>query len=387
MAHTELRSTRLRRIVVERQASTVQSHNSRIASEPLLPLRIAQIAPLYESVPPKFYGGTERVVSYLTEELVRQGHEVTLFASGDSVTRAKLVPCSPRSLRLDDRCVDQMAHHVLALEHVMQRADTFDVLHFHADYFHYPLSRRASFVHVTTLHGRLDTEDLKPLYREFREIPLVSISNAQRKPLPFANWTGTVHHGLPHELYPFREAQGEYLAFLGRFSPEKRADRAIEIARRAGVPLKIAAKIDPADRRYFDEVIAPLLDDPIVECIGEIGEDAKAEFLGNARALLFPIDWPEPFGLVMIEAMACGTPVIAYPHGSVPEIIEDERTGFLVRTIDEAVDAVERIPELSRARCRDAFEERFTATRMAEDYIRLYEHRMCGSMKVPETAA
>ncbi len=350
-------------------------------------MRIAQIAPLYESVPPKYYGGTERVVSYLTEELVRQGHDVTLFASGDSLTSAQLVPCCPRSLRLDQNCVDQMAHHVLALEHVMQKADDFDVLHFHADYFHYPLSRRAGYVHVTTLHGRLDTPDLEPLYREFRDMPLVSISDAQRKPLPWANWTGTVHHGLPSQLYPFCSPPGDYLAFIGRFSPEKRVDRAIEIARRAQVPLKIAAKVDPADRRYFDEKIAPLLDDPLVECIGEIGEDAKADFLGNARALLFPIDWPEPFGLVMIEAMACGTPVIAYPHGSVPEIIDDGRTGFLVCSIDEGVRAVERIPELSRACCRETFEDRFTATRMADDYLRLYEHLCEGSMRVPEIAA
>jgi glycosyltransferase involved in cell wall biosynthesis len=350
-------------------------------------MRIAQIAPLYESVPPKYYGGTERVVSYLTEELVAQGHDVTLFASGDSITSAHLVPCCSRSLRLDPDCVDQMAHHVLALEQVMQCADEFDVLHFHADYFHYPLSRRAAYVDVTTLHGRLDIPDLAPLYREFCDVPLVSISDSQRKPLPWANWTATVHHGLPCDLYAYSPSAGEYLAFLGRISPEKRVDRAIEIARRAGIPLRVAAKIDSADRRYFDEKVAPLLDDPIVECIGEIGEDAKAEFLGNALALLFPIDWPEPFGLVMIEAMACGTPVIAYPHGSVPEIVEHGRTGFVVGTIEEAVDAVECISEIRRVDCREAFEERFTAARMARDYLRLYERLIGGSMTAAETAA
>jgi glycosyltransferase involved in cell wall biosynthesis len=374
---------------VEAECTGVQSRNARIRCEQMGAMRIAQIAPLYESVPPKYYGGTERVVSYLTEELVRKGHDVTLFASGDSVTAAHLVPCCPRSLRLDENCVDQMAHHVLALEHVVQRAHEFDVVHFHVDYLHYPLSRRASYVHLTTLHGRLDTRDLEPLYREFRDMPLVSISDAQRKPLEWANWQATVHHGLPPELYPYRDAPGEYLAFLGRFSPEKRADRAIEIARRCQVPLKIAAKVDPADRRYFDEVVRPLLDDPMVECIGEIGEDAKADFLGHARALVFPIDWPEPFGLVMIEAMACGTPVIAFPQGSVPEILEDGRTGFVVGTIDEAVAAVHRLPELSRRGCREAFEERFTVSRMAEGYVRLYERLTARTRAMParESAA
>ena len=350
-------------------------------------MRIAQIAPLYESVPPKYYGGTERVVSYLVEELVAEGHDVTLFASGDSVTRARLVPVCPRSLRLDDQCVDQMAHLVLGLERVMQLAHEFDVLHFHADYFHYPLSRRAAYPHVTTLHGRLDTPDLEPLYREFADVPLVSISDAQRKPLPWANWTATVHHGLPPDLYPWHAEPGGYLAFLGRFSPEKRVDRAIEIAKLAGMPIKVAAKIDAADRHYFDTVVAPLLDDPIVECVGEIGEDAKADFLGNAVALLFPIDWPEPFGLVMIEAMACGTPVIAYPHGSVPEIIEEGRTGFVVSSIEDGARAVERCRAIDRRVCREVFENRFTVSRMAADYVRLYEQIANRNIQVPETAA
>jgi len=350
-------------------------------------MRIAQVAPLYESVPPRLYGGTERVVSYLTEELVRLGHDVTLFASGDSRTSATLVPCCPRALRLDSSCVDQLAHHVLALERVLQRADEFDVVHFHADYLHYSLSRRSSYVHVTTLHGRLDIDDLKPLYRESRDVPLVSISDAQRRPLAWANWQATVYHGLPADLYPFDARGGDYLAFLGRVSPEKRVDRAIEIARRAGVRLRIAAKVDPADQRYFDEVVRPLLVDRNVEWVGEIGVDAKAEFLGGARALLFPIDWPEPFGLVMIESISCGTPVIAYPHGSVPEILEEGRTGFVVRTIDEAVAAVERLGDVSRAGCREAFESRFTASRMATDYLHLYRRLVHTGMATAETAA
>ncbi len=286
-------------------------------------MRIAQVAPLYESVPPKYYGGTERIVSYLTEELVRQGHDVTLFASGDSVTAAQLVPACPSSLRLDRSCEDQLAHHVLMLEHVVQRAAEFDVLHFHVDYLHFPFSRRQPTPHVTTLHGRLDIPDLVPLYREFNGVPLVSISDAQREPLPWANWLATVYHGLPPDLYRFRGEPGGYLAFLGRISPEKRVDRAIEIAQRVRMPLRIAAKIDAVDQAYFEREIEPLLDDPLVEYVGEIGETEKDEFLGNAQALLFPIDWPEPFGLVMIEALACGTPVIAYRHGSVPEVLDD----------------------------------------------------------------
>jgi glycosyltransferase involved in cell wall biosynthesis len=341
-------------------------------------MRIAQVAPLYESVPPKYYGGTERVVSYLTEELHRQGYEVTLFASGDSVTSARLVAASRRSLRLDKHCIDQMAHHVLMLEQVFQSAGKFDVIHFHVDYLHFPLSRRQTVTHVTTLHGRLDIPDLEPLYQEFREMPVVSISDAQREPLPWLNWQATVYHGLPDDLYQFRPEPGAYFAFLGRISPEKRVDRAIEIAKQVGIPLKIAAKVDRVDNDYFQAVVAPLLRDPLVEYVGEIGDGEKDEFLGHAYALLFPIDWPEPFGLVMIEAMACGTPIIAYRQGSVAEVMEEGRTGFTVTTLEGAVEAARRIPELSRRRCREVFEQRFTSRRMAADYVRVYE-RLAGS--------
>jgi glycosyltransferase involved in cell wall biosynthesis len=336
-------------------------------------MRIAQVAPLFESVPPKRYGGTERVVSYLTEELVRQGHDVTLFASGDSVTAARLIAACRRSLRLDKDCVDQLAHQVVLLEKVFRQAGEFDVIHFHVDYTHFPLSRRSPLPHVTTLHGRLDIPDLIPLYLEFPEMPLVSISNAQREPLLWVNWLATVYHGLPEGLYRFRKERGTYFAFLGRICPEKRVDRAIEIAKRAGMPLKIAAKVDLVDRDYFETAIRPLLRDPLVEYVGEIGEQEKGEFLGNAYALLFPIDWPEPFGLVMIEAMACGTPVIAYREGSVSEVVDEGRTGFIVDTLEEAIQAAERIPELRRADCREVFERRFTVTRMARDYLRVYQ--------------
>ena len=335
-------------------------------------MRIAQVAPLYESVPPKYYGGTERVVSYLTEELVRQGHEVTLFASGDSVTKAHLVAACRRSLRMDKHCVDRMAHHILMLEHMLQRAAEFDIVHFHTDYLHFPLSRREQITHVTTLHGRLDIPDLVPLHQEFRDMPVISISDGQREPLPWANWQATVYHGLPADMYQFRDEPGSYLAFLGRVSPEKRVDRAIEIAKQVRIPLKIAAKVDRVDTDYFETVVEPLLRHPFVEFVGEIGEGEKAEFLGNAYALLFPIDWPEPFGLVMIEAMACGTPVIAYEAGSVSEVMEDGVTGFIVDNIEQAVEAVGRIPEISRASCREIFEKRFTASRMASDHIKVY---------------
>lgn len=336
-------------------------------------MRIAQVAPLYESVPPKYYGGTERVVSYLTEELVRMGHEVTLFASGDSVTSARLVAPCRRSLRLDRQCVDQLSHHVLMLEMVLREADRFDVIHFHIDYIHFPLARRCPTPHVTTLHGRLDIPDLLPLYHEFHDLPMVSISNAQREPMPWVNWQATVYHGLPPDLYVLREEPGEYLAFVGRIAPEKRVDRAIEIARRVDMPLRIAAKVDRVDREYFEQVVRPLLSDPRVEYLGEIGEREKQEFLSRAYALLFPIDWPEPFGLVMIEAMACGTPVIAYRRGSVPEVMEEGVTGFIVEGLEEAVQAVQRVEQLSRRRCRQVFEERFTASRMARDYLRVYQ--------------
>jgi glycosyltransferase involved in cell wall biosynthesis len=312
-------------------------------------------------------------VSYLTEELVHQGHEVTLFASGDSVTKANLVAACRRSLRLNKHCVDQLSHQILMLEHVFQRAAEFDIIHFHVDYLHFPLSRRQPITHVTTLHGRLDIPDLGPLYQEFRDMPVISISNVQREPLPWANWQATVYHGIPADMYRFREEPGRYLAFLGRISPEKRVDRAIEIAKRVQIPLKIAAKVDPVDKRYFKREIEPLLGDPLVEHVGEIGDGEKNEFLGNACALLLPIDWPEPFGLVIIEAMACGTPVIAYRGGAVPEVMEEGHTGFIVEALEDAVKAVRRLPELSRRRCREVFEQRFTATRMAHDYVQVYE--------------
>jgi glycosyltransferase involved in cell wall biosynthesis len=336
-------------------------------------MKIAQVSPLYESVPPEQYGGTERVVSYLTEELVGRGHQVTLFASGDSITNAELVACCPRSLRTDPRCLDPLAHHYMMLEEVFRRASQFDLIHFHIDYLHFPLSRRSRLSQLTTLHGRLDLPDLAPLYRRFHDMPLVSISDAQRRPIPWAKWLGTVHHGLPEDLFKFHEVSGDYLAFLGRISPEKRVDRAIDIARRAGMPLKIAAKVDRADRDYFDTIIKPLLDPSLVEFIGEVGGKEKDEFLGNAHALLFPIDWPEPFGLVMVEALACGTPVIAWPNGSVPEVIEDGVAGFIVKEVEDAARMVGRLASLDRRRCREAFERRFTATRMAEDYVNIYE--------------
>ena len=342
-------------------------------------MRIAQVAPLFERVPPKYYGGSERVVSYLTEELVRQGHDVTLFASGDSITAARLVAPCRNALRLDPRCVDPLAYQILQLELVFRELDQFDVVHFHTDYIHFPLSRRSLIRHVTTLHGRLDLPDLTPLYREFNDMPLISISNAQRKPLSWANWRATVYHGLPEDLYTFHPKCERYLAFIGRISPEIRVDRAIEIARRVKMPLRIAAKVDRVDQRYFEMTIRPLLGDPLVEFIGEIGEPQKDAFLGNAAALLCPIDWPEPFGLVMIEAMACGTPVIAFSNGSVPEIVEEGVSGFIVGSVEEAAEAIERLSELSREACREAFVARFLASRMAKDYVAVYEGLLKGA--------
>jgi glycosyltransferase involved in cell wall biosynthesis len=343
-------------------------------------LRIAQIAPLYENVPPTGYGGTERVVSYLTEELVRHGHEVTLFASGDSETSAELVAACPRSLRLDPGCRDQLAYHLLMLERVFEQASRFDILHFHCDYLHFPFSSRAGYAHVTTLHGRLDLPELQPLYRRFPTMPLVSISDAQRVPLAWANWQATVYHGLPPDLHTLRDQPGEYLAFLGRISPEKGVDRAIHIAQRVGMPLKIAAKVDANDRDYYQAEIRPLLRDAgsLVEFVGEVGGRDKDEFLANAFALLFPIDWPEPFGLVMIEAMACGTPVIAHRLGSVQEVMGEGVTGFVVDNLDEAVRAVGRVSGLSRRRCRQVFEQRFIAARMTQDYLTVYEQILAG---------
>ena len=336
-------------------------------------MRIAQIAPLIESVPPRLYGGTERIVSYLTEELVRQGHAVTLFASGDSLTTAELVPCSERALRLDSTIRDPLPYYMVMLDRVRRRADEFDVLHFHIDYLHFPLFRDLAGRTLTTQHGRLDLPDLPVAYRAFPEFALVSISDDQRRPCPDWYWLRTVHHGLPPHLYPFApHAQHGYLAFLGRICPEKRPDHAIVIARRTGLPLKIAAKVDRVDQAYFDEVIRPLLRDPLIEFVGEIGEQDKAAFLGGARALLFPIDWPEPFGLVMIEAMACGTPVIAYRRGSVPEVLEDGWTGFVVDDVAGAVAAVEDLDRLDRSLIRARFEQRFTARRMAKDYVAAY---------------
>ena len=336
-------------------------------------MRIAQVAPLYESVPPKYYGGTERIVSYLTEELVRQKHEVTLFASGDSVTNARLVPITEEALRLQGaRVRDPIAHHVRLIEIALQEASEFDIFHFHLDHIHFPLVRRTASVCLTTLHGRLDIPDLAPLFQEFSEMPVVSISDSQRAPLSWLNWCGTVYHGLPQSLYDFRETPDNYLAFLGRICPEKGVDRAIEIAEKTGRKLKIAAKVDPVDQKYFSDEIVPLLNRPFIEFIGEIGEEEKGEFLGNAAALLFPIDWPEPFGLVMIEALACGTPVVAFDSGSVPEIVENGLTGFVVSDVDGAASAVEKLPTLSRRKCRETFEQRFSMSRMASDYLAIY---------------
>ena len=335
-------------------------------------MRIAQIAPLYESCPPQFYGGTERVVSYLTEELVRMGHDVTLFASGDSRTAARLIPACKRALRLDPSVTDPLAYHMIMMNLVLQEAENFDILHFHTDYLHFPTFANGSYPIVTTLHGRQDLPDLVPLYREFCATPLVSISDDQRKPLPRAHWVGTVYHGLPENLLPAGPGDGGYLAFVGRISPEKRPDRAIEIARRVGIPLKIAAKVDRADNLYFERVIRPLLSDEGVEFIGEIDEEEKKYFLGRAQALLFPIDWPEPFGLVMIEAMACGTPVLAFDCGSVAEVL-DETTGIAVRSLDEACAALPDMLRLDRRAVRARFEARFSAGRMARDYLAIYE--------------
>ena len=359
-------------------------------------MRIAQVAPLVESVPPPGYGGTERVVAYLTDELVKEGHDVTLFASGDSRTSAELFACAPRSLRLDETVVDELAHQVVQLEAVAAAAHRFDIIHWHIDYFHFPMSRRLGVPNVTTLHGRLDMPDLQPLYDQFTEMPLVSISNDQRSPLPQANWVATVHHGMPlDELLPHPEP-GHYLAFLGRISPEKRADRAIEVARRAGMPLRIAAKVDEADSEYFHGEIEPLLGQDHVDFVGEIGPQEKNEFLGRARALLFPIDWNEPFGLAMIEAMACATPVIAYRSGSVPEVIAEGVSGFIVEDIEGATAAVGRLDEIERAGVREAFERRFNVARMAQDYLEVYERLIAGwsprgsgsvPIEVEETAA
>ncbi len=340
-------------------------------------MRIAQVAPLTEAVPPKFYGGTERVVHWLTEELVALGHEVTLFASGDSQTSAKLEPFWPRALRLDGAVRDANALHMAMLEHVRRRTDEFDFLHFHLDYYPFSLFSRQSTPFVTTRHGRHDLPEHQPVFDTFSDAPVISISNAQRRPLPQAHWVRTVHHGLPEKLLAPQPAKPSYFAFLGRIAPEKRVDRAIHVAEHCGIPLKIAAKVDRTDRDYYDEQIKPLLDRaPNVEFIGEIGDKEKGAFLSGAIALLVPIDWPEPFGLVMIEAMACGCPVIAYNRGSVPEIIEDGLTGFIVEDEEGAIGAVDRLAHLSRQKVRERFEQRFTARRMALDYLAAYRGLM-----------
>jgi len=335
-------------------------------------MKIAQVAPLFESVPPKGYGGTERVVSYLTEALVDEGHDVTLFASGDSSTRARLLPMVTKSMRLAPQRPEWLMWHTIMIDRVFEMAEQFDVIHFHTDFLHYPLASRCQTPSLTTLHGRLDLADLVPLHRYFSDQPLVSISDSQRLPLADANWLATVHHGLPKDLYRANPSGGDYFVFIGRISPEKRVDRAIEIALACDTPLRIAAKVDPADQAYFEREIRALLDHPLVEFVGEIGEHQKGDFIGRARAMLFPVDWPEPFGLVMIEALACGTPIVAYGCGSVPEVLEDGVTGYIVQSQQEAIDAARHIACVDRQICRERFERYFTADRMASRYAEVY---------------
>ena len=342
-------------------------------------MRIAQVSPLWESVPPKLYGGTERIVSYITEELVAMGHDVTLFASGDSETTAKLEAICPQALRLNTGIFNRDAPLIMQQERALGVSGNFDIVHSHLDFLGFPVARRNAVPMVTTLHGRLDLPELEPVFREFIEMPLVSISASQRRPLPWANWAGTIHHGLPRNLYNFHPKSEGYLAFLGRISPEKRPDQAIEIAKRAGIPLKMAAKVDPADRVYYEAAVEPLLNHPLIEFVGEISDAEKNDFVGNAMALVCPYDWPEPFGLVLIEALACGTPVLAYRRGSIPEIIDHGSTGFVCETVDEMIEAVGQVPLLERRRCRAAFDERFTADRMARDYVALYERILEGA--------
>lgn len=341
-------------------------------------MKIAQVSPLYESVPPKLYGGTERVVHNITEELIAQGHEVTLFASGDSVTSAKLVSPCKKALRLDPDCIDTLASHFTMIEMVEKVAHEFDVIHNHLDYLYFPIIKRSVTPRITTLHGRLDIPELQSLYKEYNEIPLVSISNSQRTPIAFANWIGTVYHGLPLDLYHFHADPGKYLAFVGRISPEKRVDRAIEIAIGAGIPIKIAAKVDKADKDYYEENIKKLMEHPLVEFLGEVGEKEKEELLGNALGFIYPIDWPEPFGLGMIEAMACGTPVIAFKNGSVPEVVDEGLSGYIVNSIPEAIEAVKKLAGTNRQQVRTTFERRFSATRMVNDYLKIYASVMRG---------
>jgi glycosyltransferase involved in cell wall biosynthesis len=352
-------------------------------------MRIAQVAPLFESVPPALYGGSERVVSWLTEELVCQGHEVTLFASGDSQTAAHLVPVCEKALWRDKECRETLPHHVRMMELVFRDVSRFDIIHFHCDYIHFPLVRRYAHPTVTTLHGFVHLHDLRALLDEYRDVPLVSISDNQRTSTPSANWQGTVHHGLPRNLHTFSADGGEYLAFLGRISPEKGLERAIEIARRTGIPLKVAAKIYEEDRSYFEHNIQPLLKQSasFVQFVGEVGGRAKDEFLGRAKALLFPVDWPEPFGLVMIEAMACGTPVIGWRNGSVPEVIRHGVNGFVVSSVDEAVQCVNQLSGIRRDTCRKIFETAFPVERMTADYLRVYEKVIRTMSKAAERGA
>jgi glycosyltransferase involved in cell wall biosynthesis len=350
------------------------------------PLRIAQIAPLYESVPPRLYGGTERIVAYLVEELARRGHQVTLFAAGDSTVNVPLWAGVPKSLRLSGLDHLGAVFHLPMLSDIYEQATRFDIIHSHVDCLSFPLARFASVPTVSTMHGRLDVKELLPVYRHYKDQPVISISHDQRRPLPEMNWVGTVYHGLPRNLLKFRSEPGDYLAFLGRLSPEKRPDLAIEIARRSGIPLKIAAKIDRSDREYFETVIRPLLSTPGVEFIGEINETQKQEFLGRALALLFPVDWPEPFGLVMIEALACGTPVIARPCGSVPEVLRHGISGFIESSIDELVDAVQKVRDIPRRTCRAEFERRFTAEVMADNYEQVY-YQLSDMRRVTQGAA
>ena len=334
-------------------------------------MKIAQVPPLIESVPPKGYGGTERIVSFITEELVRRGHEVSLFATADSDSDAQIVPIAPQGLRMFEGNIETLAYHFIQIDEVIRHSREFDIIHFHNDYLHFPSSRMNEYNHVTTLHGRLDNIGLVPLYKRYSDMPLVSISNKQRSPIQFANWIATVYHGLPKDMYRLGNGNGDYLAFIGRISAEKRPDRAVEIAKRTGIKLTIAAKVDAADVEYYKS-IKYLLDHPLVDFVGEIGEDKKEEFLGNALALLFPIDWPEPFGLVMIESMACGTPVVAFSSGSVPEVINEGETGYIVSSIGEAVNAVNRIHKISRDGCRKKFEERFDVKIMVDNYEKVY---------------
>ena len=336
-------------------------------------MKIAQIAPLWESVPPKLYGGTERVVSYLTEELVRQGHDVTLFASGDSQTVARLWAACPQAFRSQTGLVNRDVPMILMQEQAFGvEAGSFDIIHSHLDFLSFPLSRRCTTPVLTTLHGRLDLPEFVAMYEEYADMPVVSISNAQRLPLPDVNWQGTVYHGLP-DLYTFHPDPGSYLAYLGRICPEKRPDHAIEIAKRVGIPLRMAAKVDPLDREYFETQIVPLLDHPLVEYLGEITDVEKCDLLGNAAAVLCTYDWPEPFGIVLIEALACGTPVLAYRCGSIPEIIEDGVTGFICDNLEEMVASIDRLPLIRRQRCRDSFTTRFTVERMVHDYLAIYQ--------------